>query len=176
MSRRWFYSVSILAVTVLMLAAESSQAQRLGLFGRRNRVYYDDYYYYSGPATPADRTTTAPGMQGTQSRSFYRAPGDMTGPTSPMPVYLDVRLPAGASIMIEGEKTTQSGSRRFFVSPPVVPGHTYVYDLMAKWMVDGQEMTRTSKVYVRPGETVMVDLRPVSESQRRLPILRRRAT
>jgi uncharacterized protein (TIGR03000 family) len=173
MSRRWFYSASILAVTVVMLAADASQAQRL--FGRRNRTYDNGNYYYNGPMVPGDGTIMAPNMQGGERRSFYAGPESMQGTAAEMPVYLDVWLPASASVTIEGEKTKQSGSRRLFVSPPVATGHDYVYDLIAKWMVDGREIVRTSKVRVRPGETVVVDLRPVPQSQQRAPLMRRRA-
>ena len=68
-----------------------------------------------------------------------------------------MRLPANAEVTVEKEKTTQTGPRRSFISPPITPGRTYVYELSAKWMENGQEVVRTRKVNVRAGQQVMVD-------------------
>jgi uncharacterized protein (TIGR03000 family) len=179
MLRTCFSSASILALTMVMLAADVSQAQGLRLLGRRNRTYNNDYY--NSPSAPVDRSMSEPEMQGGVRQSLYTAPETMPGAKGDMPVYLDVRLPMGALVTIEGEKTSQSGSRRLFISPPVAPGKRYVYDVTAKWMQDGREMSRSSKVYVHAGETVQVDLRPTLNSppqqpQQRAPLLRRRST
>jgi len=166
MSRRWFCLASVLAVTVLMVAADATQAQGLRLFGRRNRDYNNNGYYYdNGPMAPLDRSTTLPDMQGRESRSYYRGPGEMEGPQNEKHAYLEVRLPPSATITIEGERTTQMGPRRLFVSPPVEPGHNYIYDLTARWMEDGREVVRTEKVQVHPGRTTVVDLRPMVPEQ-----------
>jgi uncharacterized protein (TIGR03000 family) len=177
MSRRWFCLASILAVTILMVVTDATQAQGLRLFGRRNRDNNNGYYYDNGPIAPLNRATTLPEMQGRESRSYYRGPGEMEGPQNEMHAYLEVRLPPSASVTIEGERTTQRGPRRLFVSPPVESGHNYVYDLTARWMEDGREVVRTEKVHVRPGRTTVVDLRamaPEPEQPMRSGRLRRR--
>jgi uncharacterized protein (TIGR03000 family) len=179
MSRRWFCLASVLAVTVLMVAADATQAQGLRRFGRRNRDFNNGNYYDNGPMAPLDRSTTLPDMQGPESRSFYRGPGEMEGPQNEMHAYLEVRLPPSATVTIEGERTTQSGTRRLFVSPPVEPGHRYVYDLTARWMEDGREVVRTEQVHVSPGRTTIVDLRTMAPEPEQQPMrsgrVRRRA-
>lgn len=76
------------------------------------------------------------------------------------PAYLRVLLPTDAQLEVEGAKTTQTGSERHFVSPPLAAGQHYVYTLKATWMVQGKEVVHEKKVRVRPGEEAVVDLRP----------------
>jgi uncharacterized protein (TIGR03000 family) len=73
------------------------------------------------------------------------------------PVYLDVRVPANAEVIVETEKTKQTGARRSFISPPITTGRNYVYEIKAKWLENGQEVVRTRQVDVRGGQQVMVD-------------------
>ena len=72
-------------------------------------------------------------------------------------VYLDVRVPANAEVIVETEKTKQTGPRRSFISPPIPTGRNYVYEIKAKWLENGQEVVRTRQVDVRAGEQVVVD-------------------
>jgi uncharacterized protein (TIGR03000 family) len=78
-------------------------------------------------------------------------------------VYLRVRVPADAEVWVEGQKTQQTGTDRLFYSPPIVPGKTYVYEVRARWMVDGRVVDRARKVRVRAGQESAIDfLRPMS--------------
>jgi uncharacterized protein (TIGR03000 family) len=46
---------------------------------------------------------------------------------------------------------------RRFVTPPLIPGQAYVYDVRAIWLEDGRDVTRDRRVRVRAGEQVDVD-------------------
>jgi uncharacterized protein (TIGR03000 family) len=63
-----------------------------------------------------------------------------------------VRVPAKAEIWFEGEKTSQTGEMRNFLSPPLERGKTYTYDVKARWTDDaGKVVERTQEVKVRAG-------------------------
>jgi uncharacterized protein (TIGR03000 family) len=162
MLRRCFCLASVFAVAVLMLAADASQARERRLLGRRTRGNDSNYNNYD--ATAGYSTSTAEEVG--QRRAFYYDPEVNQASMREMPVYVEVRIPAGAEIVIEGQKTTQTGSRRLFVSPPVAPGQNYTYEMQAKWMENGREVTQSRKVPVRAGQRVMVDLtKPLPSDQ-----------
>lgn len=160
--RKGFSLAAVLALAVLTVATDASEAARLRR-GRRNRGYSDD------------SVITSPQTQTQVRQSNYMPEG--TDSTRTAPVYLDVRVPANAEVMVETEKTTQTGSRRSFISPPITPGRSYVYDIKAKWMENGKEVVLTRKVDVRAGQQVVVDFigTPMStEPERRGRLMGRR--
>jgi uncharacterized protein (TIGR03000 family) len=73
-------------------------------------------------------------------------------------VRIDVRLPqSDAQVWFQGNKTKQTGTERAFLSPPLSPGGEYVYEITARWMEKGKEVTQKRSVPVHPGERVKVD-------------------
>jgi uncharacterized protein (TIGR03000 family) len=71
-----------------------------------------------------------------------------------------VRLPADATLYFEGVPMDLTGPERHFVSPPLIPGRNYQYDVRAVWNDDqGQEVVQDRKVPVRAGGRVSVDFR-----------------
>jgi uncharacterized protein (TIGR03000 family) len=70
---------------------------------------------------------------------------------------VEVRVPANAEVMFEDEKTTQTGSSRQFVSPPLTPGEKYVYDIQARWTENGRQVSRTRHIPIQAGQVVRVD-------------------
>jgi uncharacterized protein (TIGR03000 family) len=70
-----------------------------------------------------------------------------------------ILVPADAEVFIDGEPTTQKGSERLFMSPPLQAGKKYHYDILARWKDNGKPVERTRKVVVSGGVTVRVDLR-----------------
>jgi uncharacterized protein (TIGR03000 family) len=71
---------------------------------------------------------------------------------------LDVRLPAGATLYIQGYKTKQTGSDRHFVTPPLAEGQTYRYTLKAIWSEDGRSKEVERQVVVHGGEQALIRL------------------
>jgi uncharacterized protein (TIGR03000 family) len=140
MMRKGFSFAAVLALAVLMVAVDASQAQLLRR-GRRDRGSNDDAVI-TNPQT--------------QIRQSNYSPETMDA-TRTAPVYLDVRVPANAEVIVETEKTTQTGPRRSFISPPITTGRNYMYEIKATWLENGQNVVRTRKVDVRAGEQVMVD-------------------
>jgi uncharacterized protein (TIGR03000 family) len=114
--------------------------ERRGLFGRR-RV----------PVQAAVSTNGQTPIQPASRRAFYLEPGSAS-------VLLNVRVPANnAEILVDGQRTTQTGTQRQFISPPLAPGFEYTYTVEARWQENGQQMNKTRKVSVQPGREVVVD-------------------
>jgi uncharacterized protein (TIGR03000 family) len=180
MARHWFSFAAALAVGVFFVAAESAQAQqrRFGgrLMGFRDRGYNYQDPYYMGPAgnryyynAPPGRYigpdgmmyTNMPGMPGSMQNQPMQ-PGTSTQQSFysgvPNSVTLDVRVPSpDAQILIDGTPTRIRGVQRQYYSPPLDPGKVYTYELTAKFMEDGKEVTQTKKQEVRAGQQYTLD-------------------
>jgi uncharacterized protein (TIGR03000 family) len=141
--------LTTVALLVSLLAAGSAAAQNQGYSvwlhrndsggGRGSGGYYSGrqpVYYYSAPAYT------------------YGAPAD--GYQGNSAVLISVSVPADAEIWFDGSKTVQTGTLRRFVSPPIVPGHDYAYEVTAKWMENGREVTQSRRVLVHAGERVSI--------------------
>jgi uncharacterized protein (TIGR03000 family) len=72
--------------------------------------------------------------------------------------HLIMQVPDEAEVWLEGAKTQQTGTTRRFVSPPLVPGTEYTYEVRARWTVDGRAVERTKTVVVHAREQVNIDL------------------
>jgi uncharacterized protein (TIGR03000 family) len=106
--------------------------------------------------------TTGPTIYG-----VFTTPSAMTGvryvaDTAATPVVttagVDVRLPAEAELRFDGVRVGQTGSLRRFVTPALVPGTEYAYDIAATWNEGGRDVTRNRRVTLRAGDRLTVDL------------------
>jgi len=71
---------------------------------------------------------------------------------------ITVRLPAGATLMVDDMPTTPTGPVRQFVTPGrLESGKQYHYNLKAQWTENGQPVTRERKVDFQAGGQVNVD-------------------
>jgi uncharacterized protein (TIGR03000 family) len=104
-----------------------------------------------GATTPPTTTRTA----------FY-------APDAPTTATISVRVPASAMVMFDGQKTTQTGTFRQFVSPTLERGSTYTYQIQAKWTENGREFDQTRTINVLAGREVVVDFMPPAPQRRLL--------
>jgi uncharacterized protein (TIGR03000 family) len=72
-------------------------------------------------------------------------------------VLLTFRVPVDAQVWIEGTNTTEQGSVRQFISPPLHPNRDYVYSVRVRYQRDGQEVDQTRNVIVRAGDSVQLN-------------------
>ncbi len=77
-------------------------------------------------------------------------------------VTLEVYLPEGARLLIEGYQTKSTGTMRRFVSGPLPPGK-YTYTVTAIVAGPGGPQAVTRRIDVRPGDFESIDLRPPGE-------------
>ena len=175
MVRHWFSVTAVLAVAVLVIAADASQGslrdRRMNRRARRNSNGVVYAQPYSGPnyMTSSGQFVEEGAVAQTDNEgrlSMYPPAERLGSPQGARSVLLELRVPANAEVLIDGAKTTTRGPVRQFISPPIEPGRDYTYKIEAKWMENGQERKRTEEVKVRPGQLVRRDLtRPGEEKQ-----------
>jgi uncharacterized protein (TIGR03000 family) len=67
-------------------------------------------------------------------------------------VPIELQVPADAQVWFNGEKTTQTGTLRHFVSPPLTVGRQYTYEVRAAWKESGREITESRRSSFRAGD------------------------
>jgi uncharacterized protein (TIGR03000 family) len=143
------------------------------------------------PAVPGSATVpTYPGQISPVATPPAAAPEDSILRTSPPPevppaptaslsseksARVVVRVPEDARLEFEGVTMPQTGRIRSFVTPALLPGQRYHYDVRAVWQEDGRTVVHERKVNVYGGEKAEVDfLSPEENAERELhtrPIL-----
>lgn len=75
------------------------------------------------------------------------------------PLYLSVTVPQpAAEVLVDGVKTSMTGTDRLYESPPLTGDKEYAYDVVVRWIEGGATMERKKTVTGKPGEVVRVDL------------------
>jgi uncharacterized protein (TIGR03000 family) len=69
-------------------------------------------------------------------------------------------VPAGAELWFNGTKVTGEGEVRKFASPVLTPGQRYSYEVRAQWKQNGQTITKTHELTVKPGAHIDVYFTP----------------
>ena len=153
------------AVVLLVLAGSPAMAQQQGWplnpgFNGFSETPATTYYAPAPafvPATVPGATAAVAPTEG-QALSFYPSTAaEVYGrPERSRAVQINVAVPANAEILFGTFKTTQRGAQRTFVSPPLVPGSNYSYDVTAKWREGGREIVRTRHLTVHAGDVLNV--------------------
>jgi uncharacterized protein (TIGR03000 family) len=116
--------------------------------------YYSGSYYYGG------LNTYVPPMTSYDVNPVAPAPAESTDPTV---AHIEVRLPANATLWIDGQPTTPTGDVRHFVTPSLAADKTFSYHFRAQWTdASGQVIDRTKDVDVKAGAWIGVDFNRVS--------------
>jgi uncharacterized protein (TIGR03000 family) len=63
-----------------------------------------------------------------------------------------VQLPVDAKLFIDDQPMKTASDRRVFQTPNLNPGQVYFYDIRAEIEVNGQRVSETQRVILRPGE------------------------
>jgi uncharacterized protein (TIGR03000 family) len=154
MVRRQFSIAGLLAVGVLMIATDVSQAQllqrlrdRMGRGGDEgsSRRFTLRRSYYRGEQTVMENGAPISGQIS-------------SGQVSSSQVALDIRVPSSAEVFVAGEKISGTGTMRTFTSDNLTAGQTYEYKVKGKWTENGKEVVRERTVKAVPGKRTMVDL------------------
>jgi uncharacterized protein (TIGR03000 family) len=88
--------------------------------------------------------------------------------------HLMVVVPENATVWFEGEKMSQTGATREFVSPPLTPGKRFTYTVRVRFTNDDNKVVdETRKIYVRAGNRWRVDFtKPAPRVADPLPVPR----
>jgi uncharacterized protein (TIGR03000 family) len=140
---------------------------------------YGAYGYYYAPgrfvfgATPSEGTT-APTLYG-----VYLPPDNpdrviLDAASTPVvtTANIDVHLPPDAELRFDGTFLAETGAVRHFVTPALVPGTSYVYDISATWLENGQRVTSDRHVRFQAGDRLSVDLTAPPPAEERSSTLR----
>jgi len=109
--------------------------------------YASPSYYYTAPAT-----VYAPPV--TRYQSYYPPVAYQPDNTA----IIEVVVPAGAQLWIDGNSTAQTGTVRYFTTPPLTPGQTFTYDVRATWTDSSAgPVTQQRTVQVQAGQQSAVN-------------------
>ncbi len=128
------------------------------------------YGYYPGSESGHYPWLTGPGDMG-YFRPHHAPPGPPAGmPVGPVPSAVEeesvppdvaavvVKVPAEAEVFINGVKTTQGGSYRRFVTPPLAAdGKDSFFRIQARWVLKDALLMREERLEVRPGQRSTVN-------------------
>jgi uncharacterized protein (TIGR03000 family) len=117
------------------------------------------YGYY--PDYSANWPTLREAIQNDPRRQKVQPGGNAvpveTGPAAC--AVIEVLVRADAELSFCGHKTGQQGTVRCFVTPPLVIGKTYYYDMQARWHENGREFEQVRSVPIQGNTRQTVDLR-----------------
>jgi uncharacterized protein (TIGR03000 family) len=113
--------------------------------------YYDDGSGYADPGYDYPPPNYRSGSYQPLDTQDDSAPATMT-------TLITLKVPANAKVWFNGTKMKQTGTERSFVSPPLLPGYSYQYQIRASWTdAQGQTVTRTRDVDLHPGENINLE-------------------
>ena len=72
--------------------------------------------------------------------------------------YTTVRVPVGATLTINGQRTEQMTAVRQFVTPPLPHGGTFSYEFIATFTWNGTLTSRKQLVRIHAGESLDIDM------------------
>jgi len=80
-------------------------------------------------------------------------PTDMSNNTA----MIEVTVPADAELWFDGTKTQQTGTKRYFTTPPLPPGQTFTYEVRMGAPNGGDNSGTTRRVEVQAGKRSTVN-------------------
>jgi uncharacterized protein (TIGR03000 family) len=119
--------------------------------------YYDFLMTVTRGGKSVESKQTAKLEPGKVARVVFEEPGMGTAGTPTSTARINVRLPAGATLTVEGQAVSLPAGRPAFRTPPLERGRTYYYTLQAAVVRDGRTQTVTREVAFRAGQEVVVD-------------------
>ncbi len=114
---------------------------------------------YLGSRTPAGLVTLTTG-------TTPPAPLDNGAASRAVTARVVVRVPEDARLEFEGVTMPEVGRIRQFVTPELLPGRTYRYDVRATWKEDGREVVFQRSIRVSAGDKAEIDFLSPYEDNR----------
>jgi uncharacterized protein (TIGR03000 family) len=123
-------------------------------------IKYREYYNFGRGYGYADYPGTMPNYHGDLLPKRYWPYGSSQSPKvaifDPCEAYICVEVPMNAEVWLEGQPTTQAGTKRVFKSPPLSANQRFSYQVRAKWLDHGQQREQTQTIDVQGGYLVTV--------------------
>jgi uncharacterized protein (TIGR03000 family) len=111
-------------------------------------AYYGLSPYYGGVAS------AGPGNHGAAGHFHGSATATVLGTVSPSSssASLDIRVPEGADVKIDGRPLDQPGARRHYVTPALSPSQSVRHRINATWTENGRKISASRDVMVQAGD------------------------
>lgn len=127
--------------------------------------------YAVNPGTPPAPAApqTAPAGEGGVSVYLNPQYNSVSGVNDPHPhtpglvAHVEIKVPANAELWFDGNKMSQTGTERRFMTPPLELNHAYSYDVQAKWTENGKEVSKSQKLVVRGGQQASMSFLPTAK-------------
>lgn len=133
----------LLASLAVLLLADTASAQSRGRNRGRNP------YYYSYPLVTDQSQQPFNSNVYTYPPTTYRS--NYPPNFSSLPATIELTVPADAQVWFNGQATTQTGTTRRFVTPPLNPEGDYSYEVKVRWNKDGEPVEETKQISVIAG-------------------------
>ena len=105
-----------------------------GYYG--NQYSNQGTYYYGQPATQVQPEKL----------------GDPKKTSGPLPATMQVRVPPNTKLTVAGYVSKQTSTERTLITPPIQPGEEFTYTLVAESILNGQRVSQSQQVTLRPGQ------------------------
>jgi len=113
------------------------------------------------PSVMPEEPATLPSTSSIATPTTSAAATSMTPATTTQPANeratLLIRVPAGATLYVDGRKASTSGAETIFRTPMLPAGREFSYQLKAEIIREGRPESLTQKVAFRAGERITVD-------------------
>jgi uncharacterized protein (TIGR03000 family) len=87
-----------------------------------------------------------------------RPPAENLPPSADNTAYLRLVVPENAEVLVEGHKTTATGTVREFVSPPLEPGKNMIYSIVVRYTdAGGKPIEETHSIRVHANDRLNID-------------------
>jgi uncharacterized protein (TIGR03000 family) len=134
--------------------------------------------YLLNPSLRTNRSVSTPPLGRVKTEEFFRkkdkaqvaeAPDDR-GPavrSGEDVARIDVKVPAGGRVWVNGIETRAKGDTQSFVTPPLPRGKKHSYVVRARWRAGSTvDTTEIRRIKVQPGDHVTVDFTRREEANR----------
>jgi uncharacterized protein (TIGR03000 family) len=112
------------------------------------------YYMLSIEVTRGGRTQRSEERVQLEAGKVARVSFSETAPAAGNTAQLRIRVPEGASLVIEGQPVETTGNVAVIRTPALTSGQTHVYELKVEFTRQGQKQTMSREVSFRAGQEV----------------------
>ncbi len=97
---------------------------------------------------------------------------EMSADATSSVAYTTVRVPVGATLTINGQRTEQMTSIRQFVTPPLPYGGTFSYEFIATFTWNGTLTSKKQLIRIHAGESLDIDMMAAHDFAMPLPVVK----
>jgi len=171
MFRRSFgcLAIAALAVAATLVVADPASAQLRrgrgyspaysqgysGTYAPEYQGFSPDYYSWGVPSYYGEGTQGS--FYGPFTGANFGSYGAFNGGGIDNNALINVRVPPNAEVFFDDQGTSQIGSFRSFISPPLNSDRNFVYHIRARWTENGRQVEKVRNIEVHAGDRLFVN-------------------